>query len=674
MIPPTIEHAETCMATDGEKRLEEGGQGFAAGMARGATWRALLVGSVMCALIGAGTPYACHVMHASYMALDFSTPAAVFLFFILVFLVNGVLRALWAPLALTSGELLVVFVMMAVGCAIPTMGLSGYLLSTIAAPFYYQAPENQWSQILLPHVRKWLYPEDALAIKWLYEGVPRGEAFPWTAWLVPLLHWCLFVMALYFVMICLMVIVRRQWVDNERLVYPITHLPLEMVRAEARPGFTNPILRNGWLWAGFAIPFLLGCYTALTHYVPGFDPFPFATRLQVFRGAATIMFRISFPMIGFSYLLSTSVALSLWFFSLVTTTERAVMRMVGYEGTQEVDVYSDHAGGPLICHQSQAALFVLVIFGLWVGRRHLKHVLARAFSRGGDVDDSDEILSYRQAFWGMAGGMVYLTFWLSRSGMSLWVAALFVLISVATFLGVTRIVAAGGVAETRSAMPTSTVLISTVGSENLGPSNLVPFGMTYIWMADIRTFVMASCANGLKIVSDIKARKRLIFWAMGLAIVVTLLSSIWSTMHLAYAHGGANANDWFFRAGPTLPFQFMANQIKTPSGPNWEGMLFGGIGAVVMMALLVLHHRFVWWPLHPLGFPISSIWLTGEVWFSIFLAWAIKKMVLRYGGAELYKRTRFFFLGLILGQYTVSGLWIIIDFFTGKVGNSLFWI
>ena len=662
------------MASDGLVSAQDSGEGFADGMSRGATWRALVVGAGLSALIGVAGPHACHVMHASYLDIDFSTAAAVFLLFVLTFLVNGVARAIWRPLALTSGELLVVYVMMAVACAIPTMGLGGYLLSTIAAPFYYQAPENQWSQIILPHVKKWLYPDDALAIKWLYEGVPRGEAFPWSAWMVPLVHWCLFVIALYFVMICMMVILRRQWVDNERLVYPLTHLPLEMVRQEDRPGFTNPILRNGWLWSGFAIPFLFGCYIALTHYARGFPPVRFDTSLDLFGGAARLIFRISFPMIGFTYMLSTSVALSLWFFNLVTTAERAVFGVVGYEIVGELDPYSQSGGGALLCHQSQAALFVLVVFGLWVGRHHLGRVVAKAFGRGKDVDDSDEILSYRQAFWGTIAGLAYMVFWLHRSGMTLWVAVAMVVVSMATFLGVTRIVAAGGVAETRSPMTASTVLISLFGSERLGPANLVPFGMTYIWMGDIRTFVMASAANGLKITSELKTRQRRIFLAMGLAIVITMIASIWATMNLAFVHGGANANSWFFDMGPRLPFEYVTRLIKNPEGPNLDAYLFGGIGTAVMGALLLLHHRFVWWPLHPLGFPIASIWLTDQLWFSIFLAWAIKSLVLRYGGAELYKRTRFFFLGLILGQFTVSGVWIIIDLFTGKVGNSLVWI
>jgi hypothetical protein len=654
--------------------LDATGGGLLAGVARGVTWRALILGTAMCVLIGVSTPYACNVMHASYMDLDFSTPAAIFLHFILVFIVNGALRALSPRLALTAGELLVVYIMMIMGTVIPTMGLTAYWLSTIAAPFYYAAPENQWSEIVLPHIPKWLYPDDPMAIRWLYEGLPRGESIPWASWALPLLQWLVFLLVLYYVMICITVILRKQWVENERLLYPITQLPVEMVRAEARPGFTNPILRNGWLWAGFAIPFLMGCYIALSHYDPSFEPIRFDTSLDLLGGSARLIIRLSFPMIGFTYLLSTSLALSLWFFNLVTVFERATLRRIGYEPPEKLDPYSDSGGGTLLTHQSQAALFVLVLFGLWMARHHLRDVVAKAFGRRKDLDDSGEILSYRHAFWGTVLGLIYMTFWLHRSGMDLWVAAALVVVSMLTFLGVTRIVAAGGVAETRSCMTASTVLISAFGSDRLGPSNLVPFGMTYIWMGDIRTFVMASAANSLKIAENIPGRRRPLFWAMGLALVAAIAASVWSTMSLANEHGGANANDWLFHAGPTLPFHYVTRLIQNPEGPSVNGYAFGGIGAGTMTLLMALHHRFVWWPLHPLGFPIASLWLTDQLWFSIFLAWAIKALVLRYGGADLYKRTRFFFLGLILGQYTVSGLWIIIDYFTGKVGNSLFWI
>ena len=50
------------------------------------------------------------------------------------------------------------------------------------------------------------------------------------------------------------------------------------------------------------------------------------------------------------------------------------------------------------------------------------------------------------------------------------------------------------------------------------------------------------------------------------------------------------------------------------------------------------------------------------------------KSVLRFGGAALYKRSQAFFLGLIAGQVLCNGIWLVIDYFTGKVGNSIFWV
>ncbi|MDP6175908.1 MAG: hypothetical protein QGF09_17240, partial [Rhodospirillales bacterium] len=58
---------------------------------------------------------------------------------------------------------------------------------------------------------------------------------------------------------------------------------------------------------------------------------------------------------------------------------------------------------------------------------------------------------------------------------------------------------------------------------------------------------------------------------------------------------------------------------------------------------------------------------------SIFVAWLVKLVVLRYGGVLLYRRTRPFFLGMILGHCVAGGLWIAIDACTGMTSNYLFY-
>ena len=79
-----------------------------------------------------------------------------------------------------------------------------------------------------------------------------------------------------------------------------------------------------------------------------------------------------------------------------------------------------------------------------------------------------------------------------------------------------------------------------------------------------------------------------------------------------------------------------------------------------------------WWPFHPIGFPIGANGLMDKIWFSIFIAWVLKWMLMRYGGAHMFSRSRYFFLGLICGQFLCSGFWLFVDYFTGKIGNGIF--
>ena len=91
-----------------------------------------------------------------------------------------------------------------------------------------------------------------------------------------------------------------------------------------------------------------------------------------------------------------------------------------------------------------------------------------------------------------------------------------------------------------------------------------------------------------------------------------------------------------------------------------------------MLALMWARQHVLWWPFHPLGFAVAANHLMDKIWFSIFVAWAIKRVVLRFGGPRLYAQSVRFFLGLIMGETLCNGLWVVIDYFTGKTNNILF--
>lgn len=289
------------------------------------------------------------------------------------------------------------------------------------------------------------------------------------------------------------------------------------------------------------------------------------------------------------------------------------------------------------------------------------------------MDDSGEVLSYRTAVFGMLGGLLFMGIWLWQSGLPGLLVPLFLFAVFVIFLGVTRIAAQGGVAATRAPLTPSGFMVSGFGTTALGSSGIVSLGFTHIWAGDLRTFVMASCANGLKLSEDIGKNKRPLFWCMVVAILLSFGGSIYMVLSLAYKYGGINSAA-FFRTSAFSPFRWASSKITSPLAANWAGWSWTGIGALVMMLLVAARHRFLWWPLHPLGFAVGAIDMTNVIWFSVFLAWLFKVTILKYGGARLYRRSRPFFLGLILGQFVVSGMWLVIDFFMGMSDNSLYWV
>jgi hypothetical protein len=304
----------------------------------------------------------------------------------------------------------------------------------------------------------------------------------------------------------------------------------------------------------------------------------------------------------------------------------------------------------------------------------LKNVFLKAFGRGEGIDDSDEILSYRSAVFGALGGAGVMVVWLYVLGVPLWVAGVFVIIALVIFKAMTRIVAEAGIAAVRPPIIAPNVLINGLGSRLIGPTSVMNLSIAYIWAADIRVFLMANCANGLKLIEGMDRRaRRYIFWAILIAIIIGAIGSSWAILQLAYEHGGINLNSWFFGGNASVAFSNAQRNMK-PTELYKPGLAFTAIGGLVMGLFMWLRQRFLWWPVHPIGFVVGANNLMDYVWFNVFLAWLVKTLILKYGGADLYRKSQTFFFGLIAGQALVNGMWLVIDYFTGKIGNSLFWI
>jgi hypothetical protein len=211
----------------------------------------LLCSLGICVLVA----YAELVIKDIQIAICQFSPAAIGVFLVVVFC-NKAAARISPRLGLAPGELMVVYCMVLIAALTSSRGLMEKLIPGIIAVNYYTTPENHWSELFYPQIRPWMVPFDVRGegqqpvVAQFYEGLARGAEIPWAAWARPLLAWSVVVLAVLFVFLCMAAILRKQWIDNEKLTFPLVQLPLDMVSRQRGVAFFADKLT----WIGFAIP------------------------------------------------------------------------------------------------------------------------------------------------------------------------------------------------------------------------------------------------------------------------------------------------------------------------------------------------------------------------------------------------------------------------------------
>ena len=631
--------------------------------------RALLLGTALTILVAVFGPYNNTILRGPEMTVDFTTAAAVFLMFFVSFFANGLLRRFLPRCSFSSGELYIAYVMAAISCSICSMGFTLYLVPMLPAISYLATPENRWAEIVQPFVPHWLVPQGEEAIRGFYEGIATHEAVPWMVWVKPLLAWLPLLLGLYLVMVALPMLFRRQWIEYERLAYPLAQLPLVMGQQE--PGRAiNSFFRNPVMWLGFAIPFIIGSMSGLHAHYDFIPRISLEHTVPVFEGTEYVHFRVTFPMMGFAYLVHQEVALSVWVFYLLGLLVKGYFNMVGMTRAVTMDGYGQGDGGPIMAYVQFGALVALVGYTLWIARGSLWQLLRAAIRAEEETDPSADLLT-RSLLFQVLLGMLLMTGWFVAIGVPWWASVAFVVVAVATLLGLTRILCESGLALLRAQLITSTVVHTFFGTHMLGPQGaLGVLGLSQAWMADVRSFAMPVVANGLKLTESVR-NKGVVYWGMILAVILGLTVSTGATIYFAYQTGAINASWWFFYNGPRAAINFAAHLMQNPVGPDPGGMGLMALGGLIMLGLYWLRAHVLAFPIHPVGFAVSQMMLTGHMWFSVFLVWLVRAVITRYGGQRALRAARPFFLGLILGQFAVCAFWLVVGFVTGGRGYGL---
>ena len=202
-------------------------------------------------------------------------PTTISVFFNVVFLfsaligLNSIVRRFIPRFALEAGELLTVYIMLALSTAIAGHDMIEVLTPILAHVHRFATPENGWLTEIVPYVPKWLSVSDKQALDEFYLGTGTlYKPHNLLVWAVPVMWWCAFLTTLFFIMLCINTILRKQWTENERLAYPLVQLPLELVNPKTQ------LFSSRLFWYGVSVSAVLELWNGLAYLYPSIPMLP----------------------------------------------------------------------------------------------------------------------------------------------------------------------------------------------------------------------------------------------------------------------------------------------------------------------------------------------------------------------------------------------------------------
>lgn len=207
------------------------------------------------------------------------------------------------------------------------------------------------------------------------------------------------------------------------------------------------------------------------------------------------------------------------------------------------------------------------------------------------------------------------------------------------------------------------ILANLVGTRRLGPKNLSLLSLFW-WLTrshnnntmphQLEGFKLADRAGMIGLGARHAAPLLILMILMWLSSLLGLFFGAWAQLNAYYKLGEQKQlvsesfirlQGWLHHLGP----------------PTYISLVFTGLGFGFTLFLMLMHQRFLWWPWHPLGYAITQgDWAIKYLWFSLFLSWLVKGIILKYGGIRRYRHTAPLFLGFILGDFIIGGFWSLI--------------
>ena len=568
-------------------------------------------------------------------------------FLALVLLPNVLIRSIAPRAALTRSELLVIFAMGMIAAMLPDWGMVRYLISLITAPHYFASPENQWEAYFFAYLPEWaVIPNDKGQVSDFFAGRPSGAPIPWRDWVVPLFWWMSALSALLFIGACLVVIFRKQWVEHERLRFPMGEVILRLLDTEeGAPGRWPALFGNRLFLVGFLASLsimawnVIGFWGVLPHIpLPGpvfnvvIDPAfpPVAIRLVPY-------------VLCFAFFVNVEILFSVWFFQVLGILETGLLNRFGV-----ISPATTIVPGGLVSIQFCGGLIMFALIGGWMARDHIRNVVRKSLGRESDLRDKNELFSYRTAAIGLVLGVLFMIAWLHAIGFSIPIALLFLFFLLVFYFGIARVLAEAGLINLDLPINAHAFTVGMVGSASLSGSTLTGLGLTNAFARNWRTFTMVGLSHVAWWRDYLGENRGRLFLLVCLAFIAGTAISTGYVIYSGYTEGADNLHI-NLRSTGNLFFDLVVKWMKNATQISTLEILFLAAGMAISTLLAMGRYLFYWWPLNPIGFAIGASGPIRGVVFTLFMAWLVQVILLRIGGVGLYRKAQPLFLGMLVG-------------------------
>ena len=314
-----------------------------------------------------------------------------------------------------------------------------------------------------------------------------------------------------------------------------------------------------------------------------------------------------------------------------------------------------------------AAYVIMGIAFLMNSRIHIKDLLKRTFlgtASSTNIDDSDEVLPYRSAVLGAVFSFLLLAGLCFYAGMSFWMGCSIIILFLITSTALSWMVVNGGMLLIQAPMYPVEYFEIVAGSRIINANSLSLLGFQRVMMRDWGGILMPSILHGFKAADLVRLNRRSVLGSMGLAIVVAIGVSYAASLPLIYEKGGLNLQRGPFIGAPRY-FNHIVSLIQYPKDPKLGEAYSMILGAGITSFLLIMQRHFMWWHLHPIGYVMGAVYSSYFLWSCMCIGWFLKYLALKSGGIGYYRRFRPLFMGLIIGEFGIVGVWMVLGMFTG---------